>query len=133
MHTSTNTPNHAQHSCNRYRGGRKFKTKGKGMRQRGASQKVGCQWSVETMEDMATGVTEIIKVNIIHTSPCVPSPIQLLTARQKSGRNFRAIPMEVFQRIAGWIQCKVSTQSMRMNLELDPDFLHSLWKNETEM
>ena len=106
--------------CNR--GGRKFKSEGKGLRKRGASQKVGCQWTVETMEDMRSGVTEITKSNTIHTYPCVPSNTQLLTARQKSGRNFRAIPMEVFQRVAGWIQCKVQTQSLRMNLELDPDF-----------
>ena len=78
------------------------------------------------MEDMGSGVTEITKANTIHTYPCVPSNTQLQTARQKSGRNVRAIPMEVLQRVAGWVQCKVQTQSLRMNLELDPDFPKTL-------
>ena len=52
---------------------------------------------------MRTGGTEIAK--LVQHHACVP----ILTARQMSGRNFHAIPMGVFQRVARWIQCKVQT------------------------
>ena len=49
-----------------------------------------------------------------HTYPCSPGPLYALSCRIKSSRNFRSIPMELLQRAASWIECKVSCQALRI-------------------
>ena len=131
-----------RHRCQR---GGKYKSKSKGQRNRGASLKSNCKCYVSTLENPSTKEVIIAKASLKHTPPCNPSPMQSMIGRVKSGRNFKSIPFKVeppppppkwetyffalilffwkvIQRAAALIECRVSTQTLRMTLDKDPDF-----------
>ena len=127
-----------RHRCQR---GGKYKSKSKGQRNRGASLKSNCKCYVSTLENPSTKEVIIAKASLKHTPPCNPSPMQSMIGRVKSGRNFKSRPFQVpppqlgnllfcthiifwkvIQRAAALIECRVSTQTLRMPLDKDPDF-----------
>ena len=62
-----------------------------------------------------------------------PIPAQQMVGRVKSGRNFKSIPWLVLQRAAALIDCKASTQTLRMALHRDPDFPRIITTDSTFM
>ena len=136
-----------RHRCQR---GGKYKSKSKGKRNIGASIKVNCKCYVSTLENPLTKEVVIAKAKLQHTEPCNPSSVQAMVGRVKSGRNFKSIPIQVhhvistpppscvyptfwcihiccmqcqvIQRAAALIECRVSTQTLRMSLDRDPEF-----------
>ena len=119
-----------RHRCQR---GGKYKTKSKGIRNRGASLKVQCKCYVGTLENPTTKEVIISGLRLDHTLPCNPSPAQQMVGRVKSGRNFKSIPWLVLQRAAALIDCKASTQTLRMALHRDPDFPRIITTDSTFM
>ena len=82
----------SRHRCQR---GGKYKSRSKGLRNRGASLKVKCKCYVGTLEHPITKKVIFSGVNLIHTEPCNPSLGQQMIGRVKSGRNFRSMPFQV--------------------------------------
>ena len=95
--------------------------------------KVQCKCYVGTLENPTTKEVIISGLRLDHTRPCNPSPAQQMVGRVKSGRNFKSIPWQVMQRAAALIDCKASTQTLRMALHRDPDFPKIITTDSTFM